>query len=108
MVDDAIALAKSVWSAHQAEKIHSMRFNPKEAWEIVRVLSGEDTIHHASPTVMRMRLTNGELVTADAENASVFGPHFIRVFNNHRPIDWRLLDKIKKREVMTELDQPIS
>ena len=61
-----------------------MRFNPKEAWESVRVLSGVDTRHHASPTVMGMRLPNGELATNDAENASVFGPHFHRVFKNHR------------------------
>ena len=38
-VEDTIALAKAAWSAHQAEKIHSMCFNPKEAWESVRVLS---------------------------------------------------------------------
>ena len=94
-VDDAIALAKSVWSAHQAEKIHSMRFNPKETWQSVRVLSGGATSHHASPTVMRMQLPNGELPTTDAENASAFGSHFHRVFNNHIPIDWPVIDKIK-------------
>ena len=74
-VDDAIALAKSAWSNHQAGKIHSMHFNPKEVLESVLILSGGDTSHHASPTVMRMRLPNGELATTDAENASVFGPH---------------------------------
>ena len=57
---------------------------------------------------MRMRLTNGELATTDAENVSVFGPYFHRVFNNHRPINWPVLDNIKQREVMNELDQPIS
>ena len=55
-----------------------------------------------------MQLPNGELATADAENASVFGPHFNRVFNNHRLIDWSVLDKIKQREVMDELYHPIS
>ena len=108
MLDDSISLAKSVWSTHQAEKIHSMRFNPKEAWEIVLVLSGGDTIHHNSPTIMRMRLPNGELATTDAENASVFGPHFHRVFNNRRPIYWPVLDKLKQIEVIDELDKPIS
>ena len=43
-----------------------------------------------------------------AENASVFGPHFHRLFNNHRPIDWPVLDNIKQIEVMDELDQHIS
>ena len=85
-VDDNIAIEKAVWSAHQAETIHSMRFNPKEAWESVHVLSGGDTSQHASTTVMRMRLPNGELATTDTENTSVFGPHFHRVFNNHRII----------------------
>ena len=82
-MDDTIALAKAAWSANQAEKMHSMRFNPKELWESVHVLSGGDTIHQASPTVIRMRLPNRELATTDAENASVFGPHFHRVFKNH-------------------------
>ena len=57
-VENTIALAKAVWSAHQADKIHLMRFNPKEAWDNVSVISGVDTIHHASPTVMRMQLPN--------------------------------------------------
>ena len=96
-VDDDISLEKSAWSVHQAEKIQSMRFNPKESWESVRVLSGGDTSHHASPTVIRMRLPNGKLATTDAEKASVLGPHFHRVLNNHRPIYWPVLDKIKQR-----------
>ena len=57
---------------------------------------------------MRMRLPNGGLATTDAENAFVFGPHFHRVFNNHRLIGWPVLEKIKKIEAMEELDQPIS
>ena len=48
------------------------------------------------------------MAKTDAENASVFGPHFHRVFNNHRPIYWPVLDKIKQIEVMDELYQPIS
>ena len=107
-MDDTIAPEKAVWSAYQAEKIHSMRFNTKEAWESVHILSGGYTSHHVLPTAMRMRLPNGELVTTNAENASVFGPHFHKVFNNHRKIHWPVLDKIKQRKVMEELDHPIS
>ena len=44
----------------------------------------------------------------DVENASVFGPHFRRVFNNRRPIYWSVLDYLNQREVMDEIDQPIS
>ena len=92
---DTIALEKAARSAHQAGKIHSMRFNPKEAWESVCVLSVGDTSHHSSLTGMWIRLPNGELATTDAEIASVFGPHFHRIFNNHIPIDWPAMEKIK-------------
>ena len=44
----------------------------------------------------------------DAENASVFGPHFHRVFKNHRLIHCPLLDKIKQRELTEELYHTIS
>ena len=57
---------------------------------------------------MWMRLPKWELATTDAENSSVFGPHFHRVFNNHRPIDWYVLDKTKKINFMYKLDHPIS
>ena len=85
-----------------------MRFNNKEAWESVCGLSEGDTSHPTLTTVMLIQLTNGELATTDAEIASVFGPHFHRIFNNHIPIDWPVLDKIKQREVMDKLDQTIS
>ena len=67
-----------------------------------------DKIHNVLPSIMRMRLPNGELATTDAENASVFGPNFDRVFNNHRLIAWFVLNKIKQTDVMEELDPPIS
>ena len=85
-----------------------MKFNPKEAWQIVSFIAGEDTTHHASPTIMQIRLPNGEMATTNAENASLFGPHFDRVFNNHIPIYFTRLDNINKIDVMEELDPPIS
>ena len=57
---------------------------------------------------MPMGLPSGELATTDTENASVFGPQFHRVFNNHRLIDCLVLEKIKQRELMDKLDHPIS
>ena len=56
---------------------------------------------------MRIHLPNGGLAMNDVENASVFGLHFDRVFNNNRPIDWPVLEKIKQIYVMEELDTPI-
>ena len=57
-VYDAIALAKSVWSSHQSYKIHYMLFIPKEACQIVCVIAGGDTSHHALPTIIWICLPN--------------------------------------------------
>ena len=38
-VTNNISLAKAAWSLHQGKKIHEMRFNPKKAWESVKVLA---------------------------------------------------------------------
>ena len=64
-----------------------MCFNPKEAWKSVKILSGGETSHHQNPTIVRMRLNNGNTTTMDAENASVIGPHCSKVFGVNRPVD---------------------
>ena len=85
-----------------------MSFNPKAAWESVKILTGGTTSHHAKPTIMRMRLPTGKLDTTDKENAEVLGPHFEKVFYNHRPIEWKVINNIKQRQTMHELNKPIS
>ena len=57
-----------------------MRFNPKEAWKSVKIISGGETSHHKNPTVMSMRLPDGSNATTDAWNTSVLGSHFDKVF----------------------------
>ena len=103
-VTDLIALEKASWSAYQAKKNHNMSFNPKAAWESVKILTGGTTIHHANPTIMRMRLPTGKLPTTDKENAEVLGPHFEKVFKKHRRIEWNVIDEIKQRQTMYELN----
>ena len=55
-----------------------------------------------------MHLPTGKLATTAKENAEVLGPHFEKVFNNHRMIEWNVIDKIKQRQTMYELNEPIS
>ena len=55
-----------------------------------------------------MHLPTGKLATTAKENAEVLGPHFEKVFNNHRTIEWNVIDKIKQRQTMHELNEPIS
>ena len=67
VVSDRVSLAKAAWSTHEATITHNMKFTPKYAWVSVKVLSGGMTSNHEKPIVMRLRLTNGELATTDAE-----------------------------------------
>ena len=108
VVTDNIALAKAAWSLHQAAKIHEMRFNPKLAWESVKVLAGGEESHRKAPTVMRLKLPSAKLATTDAENASIMDPHFEKVYTNHREIDWPVLLGIEQRSTLWELDASIS
>ena len=55
-----------------------------------------------------MRLTTGKLAATDKENTEVLGPHFEKVFNNHRPIEWEVINEIKQRQTIHELNKPIS
>ena len=85
-----------------------MRITPKDVWASVKILTGGMTSHHEKPTVMRLKLTNGELATTDAEKATVMGPHLENFYRNHRPVDWSLLHEIPQRHFVLELDTLIS
>ena len=57
---------------------------------------------------MRLKLPNEILAVTDAENASILGSHFKRVYINHRNIDWTVLDDILQCMTMVELDTKIT
>ena len=65
-------MSKTRWSRHLVEVIHNMSFQPKEAWENIRLLSKGGNSHHSSPHTIQMRLLSGELTTTDEENVKVF------------------------------------
>ena len=85
-----------------------MQHTPKTEWESVKVLADGMSSHPKAPTVMRFKLPNANLAATDAENASILGPHFEKVYTNHRKIDWAVLDDILQRLTMLELDAKIS
>jgi len=39
---------------------------------------------------------------------SVFGLHFTNVLNNHRPVDYSVLDLLEQKPCMTSIDNPIT
>ena len=64
--------------------------------------------HHKALTVMRFKLPNVNLAVTDAENTSILGPHFKRVYTNHQKIDWTVLDNILQSMTMVKLDTEIT
>ena len=107
-VKDMVLLAKSRWYSSICGRIHDMRMNPRLAWENIRTLTGGESAHHKRVINMAMKLQDGSLATNSKENMSVFAPHFANVYNNHRPVDFEILHKIKQREVLTSIDSPIT
>ena len=91
-INYAIAFAKDNWSSYKAERINFIRFNTKEAWKSVIILSNSETSHHESSTLMRVRLNDVNIATTDAWNSLVLGPHFAKVFCTDIPVDWYALD----------------
>ncbi len=57
---------------------------------------------------MAMKLENGDLASTAEENMSVFGMHFHKVLNTHRPVDDSVLNLINQKPCLTTIDAPIT
>jgi hypothetical protein len=88
--------------------IHNMRMNLHLAWENIHLLTGRETAHHKTNINMAMKLENGDLASNAKENMSVFGMHFYKVLNNHRPVDNSVLNLIKQKPCLTAINAPIT
>ncbi len=84
-----------------------MRLDPCLAWENICILTGGETAHHSTIN-MSMHLATGELASNAKDNMSVFGAHFDKVLNNHRPVDHSVLDLLEQKPCMTSIDNPIT
>ncbi len=82
--------------------------NPHLAWENIRILTGGKTAHHNTNLNMSMHLANGEPASNVKENMSVFGAHFNKVLNNHRPVDYSVLDLLEQKPCLTLINNPIT
>jgi hypothetical protein len=72
------------------------------------MLTGGKAAHHKTNLNMSMRLGNGELLLNAKESMSVFGAHFNKVLNNHRPVDYSILDRLKQKPCLTLINNPIT
>jgi hypothetical protein len=105
---DLVELAKARWYKGICEKIHKMSINPHLVWENIQILTGGKTAHHKTNLNMSMRLANGKLASNAKENMSVFGAHFNKLLNNHRPVDYSVLDLLKQKPCLTLINNPIT
>jgi hypothetical protein len=82
--------------------------DPCLAWENTCILTRGEMAHHTTNHNMSMRLESGELASNAKENMSVFGMHFNKVLNNHRPVDYTVPDLIKQKTCLIAINTPIT
>jgi hypothetical protein len=57
---------------------------------------------------MAMQLPDRSFASNSKQNMSVFGPHFTKVYNNHQPVDFEVLNHIPQHKTLLEIDSPIT
>ena len=96
-----VCVAKAIWSRQLAEKIHTMSFNPKGAWENIRILCKGDKADHTSTKLIQLRFPLGDLAETDKDNAKVFARYFGKVLNKKKSIHNNVLNNIDSCEVIS-------
>ena len=82
--------------------------DPCLAWENIRILTRGKKAHYKTNLDMSICLESSELASNAKENMSVFGLHFTKVLNNHRPANYSVLDLIEQKPCLTSIDTPIN
>ena len=75
-LQDDIEFAKSRWSNHLAERIHSMSNFPKDAWSAVNKLKEWIQCHHVTPIIMRFKKEDNTYTETDEEKIDMVSSHF--------------------------------
>ena len=92
-----IAEAKESYMSKLAERIARLAGpNSKATWKAVRECKLGNKINHKKTKTMALKLPKGQRAKTDKKNMSVFCPHCIRIFNNHRIVSPEALEFIKK------------
>ena len=64
--------------------------------------------HHKTPDIMRFQLPNSTFSLTNEEHVEILCKHFISVYNSKVSIDWKILDELSNKEIITNLDIPLS
>lgn len=87
LINEIARLAVEEWVKDHTERISNVNFNPRLAWQSVKILTAGEKAHHKAP--------NQAFKKPDWTLAQkILEPHFQKVFNNYRPVDFEIIDKI--------------
>ena len=105
---DQTHVAVERWAEHHSNIIENMQFSSAAAWKSVKILSAGQSSHLKQVRSMSLEMPDGSLAKNDKDNAAVLGPHFNKVFNNQREVDWSVLDELTQYTTIHELARDIS
>ena len=105
---DIISIAKANWTYPLAERIHEMARNPKDSWKAVNTLKEWMQGHHKSPDIMRFIKEDGSFVGTDEEVVEILAKHFHKVYNSNVEIEWSVLDYLKQKPILSDMNLPLS
>jgi hypothetical protein len=92
-----IAEAKESYISKLAEKIARLGgTTSKAAWKALRECKLGNKINHNKTKTIALKLPNGQREKIVKKNMSIFCPHCIRIFNNHRIVLPEAIEFIKK------------
>jgi hypothetical protein len=107
-VNDQIYVAKERWIRDLVSKVDQMNFNPADAWKAIDTIKLAMKSHHKKTTTFAFRKADGSLATTDKENISILETHFNKVFNNHKNVNFDVLNQLTQRPTLFEEDRPIT
>jgi len=85
-----------------------MRFYPGLGWKSVYILSDGDSAHHKKPKTRSLWKADGTLTQNDEEEAEIWDPHFTKVFNNKRDVNWKVLEELSQFDTEHVLDSNLT
>ncbi|KAL7552600.1 hypothetical protein ACHAWF_015837 [Thalassiosira exigua] len=106
-IDDQVRVTEERWVKDLVKKLVQMKWDPHEAWKAIYTLA-EGTSARKNPKTFAFRKEDGTIATSDAENMEILEKHFAKVFNNHRPVNFDILNEVLQRETLWNEDRNIT
>lgn len=107
-IDDQTYIAEECWILDLISRLDQMSFNPADEWKAIDTIKLGMKSHHKKTTTFAFRKADGSLAATDEENIAILEAHFNKVFNNHKNVNFAVLDQLRQRTTLSEQDRAIS